>query len=68
MRFKKGDRCKIVSRTNTHEFDIGEEVTVSDEMISLVGNVYCVSNVVGWFVSPEDLELVTPKKTKNQER
>lgn len=55
MKFKVGDKVRIVDNTGGHEFDIGEVVTIAE---ILEGDYRAKNNYDSWYVGDEELELV----------
>lgn len=62
MKFKRGDKVRIVSERNGHGFSIGEIVRI-DEIYKHKDDehYYAVSNDDGWYVGPDE---IAPTKAK----
>jgi hypothetical protein len=60
MKFKAGDRLKIVGNKSNHEFDINEEVTVTKTYYNDSNPNFRADNLVDfwWIYHESDVELI----------
>lgn len=65
MKFKKGDRLKIIGNSNSHDFELGDIVTI----IKLDGGKYICELIAGgdyWWCVESDVEFSKPIPDKEQ--
>ncbi len=65
-KFKVGDKVTIIGNQFDHNFDMGEEVEITnieheDDITSMRGlqDFKCTSDSGTWWVTPKDIELTT---------
>lgn len=69
-KYKVGDKVKVMANTNSHNFGIGQEVTlISCEQFQGL-NAYDAKSLHGctWYVRESDIELIKENKTMQQKQ
>ena len=57
MRFKVGDKARVVSKKHGHKFNIGEIVTITELYLEDI-DYDCSNNNDCWFLRDEELEPI----------